>query len=110
MTSFLVGTLLALTVAGLGKVTRFDLDRSFYSTILVVIASYYILFAIQGASTYALISESVIALAFFVVAIFGALQFPCSSVSGSLHTVFLILSILPSFTAPVSQTGGRAFV
>lgn len=76
MTPFLVGTLLAAVVAVLGKVTRFDQDRSFYSTVLVIIASYYVLFAVQGASTDALVWETVIALAFFAVAIFGALYVP----------------------------------
>lgn len=76
MTPFLVGALLAVIVAVIGKVTRFDQDRSFYSTVLIIIASYYVLFAIQGESTDALVREIMIALAFLAVAIFGALRFP----------------------------------
>ena len=76
MTPFLVGTLLAVVVAVIGKVTRFDQDRSFYSTVLIIIASYYVLFAIQGASTDALVWEIVVALAFLAVALFGALRVP----------------------------------
>jgi hypothetical protein len=41
-----VGVLLAVGIAALGKFTRFDEDRSFYSTVLVIIASYYVLFAV----------------------------------------------------------------
>ena len=76
MTPFIVGALLALAVAALGKITRFDQDRSFYSTVLVIIASYYLLFAIQGASPNVLVWEMVVALAFSLVAVFGALRFP----------------------------------
>lgn len=61
MTPFLVGILLAVVVAVIGKATRFDQERSFYSTVLIVIASYYVLFAIQGESTDALVREIVIA-------------------------------------------------
>ena len=76
MTPFLVGIFLAVVVAVIGNMTRFDQERSFYSTVLIVIASYYVLFAIQGESTDALVREIVIALAFLTVAIFGALCFP----------------------------------
>ncbi len=76
MTPFVVGVLLAVAVAALGRVTRFDRDRSFYSTILVIIASYYILFAILGDSTNALVWETVVAAIFSVAAVLGALRFP----------------------------------
>ncbi len=76
MTPYVVGVLLAVAVAALGRVTRFDQDRSFYSTILVIIASYYILFAILGDSTSALVGETAIAIIFSAVALFGALRFP----------------------------------
>ncbi len=76
MTPYVVGALIAVAVAALGRVTRFDQDRSFYSTILVIIASYYILFAILGDSTNALVGETAIATIFSVVAVFGALRFP----------------------------------
>ena len=41
-----VGVLLAIAIAALAKFTRFDEERSFYSTVLVIIASYYVLFAV----------------------------------------------------------------
>ena len=71
-----VGVLLAIAIATLAKFTRFDEDRSFYSTVLVIIASYYVLFAVLGGSGHALVWELVIAVAFSTVAIIGALFFP----------------------------------
>jgi hypothetical protein len=72
----LVGVLLAIGVAALAKFTRFDQDRSFYSTVLVIIASYYVLFAVLDGSGHALVWELVIAVAFSTVAIIGALVLP----------------------------------
>ena len=76
MLPVVVGVLLGIGIAALGKFTRFDQDRSFYFTVLVVIASYYVLFAVMGGSGYALIWELVIAAVFSTVAIVGALFFP----------------------------------
>ena len=71
-----MGVLLAVGVAALGKFTRFDEDRSFYSTVLVIIASYYVLFAVLGGSGHALVWELVVAVAFSSAAIIGALYVP----------------------------------
>ena len=76
MIPLLVGVLLAVGVAALGKFTRFDQDRSFYSTILVIVASYYVLFGVLGGSGYALAAELAVALGFSTVAIVGALYLP----------------------------------
>jgi hypothetical protein len=71
-----VGVLLAIAIAALAKFTRFDEDRSFYSTVLVIIASYYVLFAVLDGSSHALVWELVFAVAFSIVAIIGALFLP----------------------------------
>ncbi|BFU93344.1 MAG: hypothetical protein NTNFB02_00660 [Nitrospira sp.] len=71
-----VGLLLAVGIAALAKFTRFDKDRSFYSTVLIIIASYYVLFAVLGGSRHALVWELVIAVAFSTIAITGALAQP----------------------------------
>ena len=63
-------------IAALANFTRFDRDRSFYSTVLVIIASYYVLFAVLSGSSHALIWELAIAIAFSTVAILGALFLP----------------------------------
>jgi hypothetical protein len=63
----LIGISLALIVAILARLSRFDRDRSFYPTVLVVIASYYDLFGAVGGSAHAILLETgVIAVALLV--------------------------------------------
>ena len=69
--AYLVGAILALAVCGLATVVGLDRDRVFYPTVLIVIASYYVLFAVMGESTHALVVEAVVATAFLVLAIVG---------------------------------------
>src|SRR5262245_53533085 len=76
LTPLLLSVVLAIAIAALSKFTRFDEDRSFFPTVLVIIASYYVLFAVLGGSRHALVGELVIAVAFSTVAILGALFFP----------------------------------
>ena len=76
MIPLVVGVLLAVGIAALAKFTRFDEDRSFYSTILIIIASYYLLFAVLGNSSHALMWELAVAVAFSIVAIVGAFFLP----------------------------------
>jgi hypothetical protein len=63
--------ILSLAVAGSAAVVGFDRERAFYPTVLIVIASYYVLFAVMGASRRTLIIEIVIAGGFFLVAVLG---------------------------------------
>jgi hypothetical protein len=72
----IAGVLLAVAVAALAKVTRFEQERGFYPTVLIIITSYYVLFAILGGSSHALVWESVVAFAFSAIAIFGSLRSP----------------------------------
>ena len=44
---YLIGLILALAVAGFAAVLGFDRERVFYPTLLIVIASYYALFAVM---------------------------------------------------------------
>ena len=76
MIPIVAGALLAVGIAALAKFTRFEEDRSFYSTVLIIIASYYVLFAVLSGSGHALVWELVIAAAFSTVAIVGALFLP----------------------------------
>ena len=69
--AYLVGVMLALAVGGLATAVGLDRDRAFYPTVLIVIASYYALFAVVGDSTQALVVEAVVATAFLAVAIAG---------------------------------------
>lgn len=66
-----IGAGVATGVFILGRVAGFDRDRAFYSTILIVIASYYILFAVLGRSTHALVVESLIFAVFLAAAVAG---------------------------------------
>jgi hypothetical protein len=61
---YLIGALLALSVAGFATVTGFGRSRAFYPTVLIVVGSYYVLFAVMGAPPRVLWTE--IAFAGFV--------------------------------------------
>jgi hypothetical protein len=69
--AYLDGAILALAVGGLSTVVGLDRDRAFYPTVLIVIASYYALFAVVIESTHALVIEAVVATAFLAAAIVG---------------------------------------
>src|SRR4051812_24482611 len=55
----------------MGTLVGLDRDRAFYTTIMLVIAVLYILFAAMGGSTRALLLETALATAFIVVTIIG---------------------------------------
>jgi hypothetical protein len=61
---YLIGVILTLAVAAFAAAIGFDRERAFYPTVLIVIASYYALFAVMGASTRTLIIESIVAAVF----------------------------------------------
>jgi hypothetical protein len=69
--ALLVGALLAFAAGLFARASGLDRDRAFYPTVAIVIASYYSLFAVMGASTRALVLESLVAGAFVAVAILG---------------------------------------
>jgi hypothetical protein len=69
--ALLVGALLALAVGLFATVSRLDRDRALYPTVAIVIASYYSLFAVMGASTRALVLESLLGGVFLAAAILG---------------------------------------
>ena len=69
--AYLVGAVLALAVGGLGRVVGLDRDRAFYPTVMIVIASYYVLFAVIGGSTDALLLEVAVAVIFVGLALVG---------------------------------------
>jgi hypothetical protein len=69
--AFLVGAALALAVGGFATVVGLDRDRALYPTVLIVIASYYALFAVMSGSSHALVVEAVVATAFLAAAVLG---------------------------------------
>ena len=68
---YLVGILLSLGTVVLAAVIGFARERSFYSTVLIVVATYYVLFALMGASRRTLMIEIVIAGGFILFALLG---------------------------------------
>ncbi len=68
---YAVGVALALVVAVFAAKAGFDRDRAFYPTVLVVIASYYDLFAVVGGALPVLLLESTIFVAFAAIALVG---------------------------------------
>ncbi len=67
----LIGLTLALAVSISATMARMDRDRSFYPVVVVVVASYYDLFAVMGGSAQALSLETVAMMAFIAMALIG---------------------------------------
>ncbi|MCU1221691.1 MAG: hypothetical protein JWN42_2888, partial [Candidatus Angelobacter sp.] len=68
---YMVGALLSAAVVVCAAFVGIDRERSFYSTVLIVIASYYVLFAVMGATRRNLILEIAVASGFFLFAVSG---------------------------------------
>lgn len=68
---YLIGIVLSLGVAVLAKGVGFDRDRAFYPAVLIVVASYSVLFAVIGGSPGVLVKELLIMAGFTVVAVAG---------------------------------------
>lgn len=86
MSGVLVGALLAVGIAAVGRWTRMDEERSFYAVILACIASYWIVFAAVEEDVVALAVEAGVAAVFLVLAGLGARWSPWAVVAGlALH-------------------------
>ncbi len=68
---YAVGVLLALIVCTFARSVGFDRDRAFYPTVLIVTATYYVLFSVMGGSTRALVLELAVMSAFTLAAVAG---------------------------------------
>jgi hypothetical protein len=79
---YVIGIVLALSVSTLARLVGFDRDRAFYPTVLIVIASYYVLFAVMGLSMQALAIESSVMTVFVVAAVVGFKLNPWIVVAG----------------------------
>jgi len=80
---FLIGAVLALSVGLSATFIGVDRDRAFYPTVMVVIASYYGLFAVMGGSPQALGVESIVIVAFLA-----------ASIAGFKHSLWLVVAAL----------------
>jgi hypothetical protein len=69
--AFAIGVVVALAVSVYATALRLDRDRALYPTVLIVVASYYVLFATMAGSVRAIVVESLIAALFVVIATLG---------------------------------------
>ena len=69
--ALLIGALLAVAVGLFATGIGLDRDRAFYPVVTIVVASYYALFAVMGASTQALVRELLVGAVFLALAISG---------------------------------------
>jgi hypothetical protein len=68
---YLIGLFLSLAVAGFVIIIGLDRERAFYPTVLIVVASYYVLFAAVAASGRTLVIEIAVASGFLLLATIG---------------------------------------
>ena len=68
---YLVGLLLSIAVAGVAALIGLDRGKGFFPTVLIVVASYYPLFAVLGGSGKALGLEVLVGVGFAVLAVIG---------------------------------------
>ena len=71
MLPYVAGIVLSLGVALFARVVGFDRDRAFYPTVLIVIASYYVLFAVMAGEIRTVVLEAVLMLVFVIAAVVG---------------------------------------
>jgi hypothetical protein len=71
MLPYVVGIVLSVAVAVFARLVGFDRDRAFYPGVLMVIASYYVLFAATIGSGGTIVLESILMLPFVVAAVAG---------------------------------------
>ena len=69
--AYVIGFSLAIGVAAFARIAGLDRDRAFYPTVLLVVASYYMLFGVLGGDMHALMLESIGLIAFASAAVFG---------------------------------------
>jgi len=68
---YVIGIVLSAGVAVFARFVGFDRDRAFYPTVMIVIASYYVLFAVMSGSVQTVVIESVVMTLFAAAAVAG---------------------------------------
>jgi hypothetical protein len=69
--AYFIGAVVALGVALFAMRVGLDRDRAFYSTVTIVVASYYVLFAAMGGSGRAVVLELIVMSGFVTAAVLG---------------------------------------
>jgi len=68
---YLIGVVLGIVIGLLTSALGMDRDRALYPATLIVIAAYYVLFAVMGGSTEAIVAEIGVGMLFVVMAVAG---------------------------------------
>ena len=68
---YAIGIVLSVSVAVFARYVGFDRERAFYPTVLIVVSSYYVLFAAMGGSVHTVLLESMVMMVFVVAAVAG---------------------------------------
>ena len=68
---FVIGIVASAGVAMFARTVGLDRDRAFYPTLMIVIALYYVLFAVMAGSIQTILAESVVTLLFAAAAVAG---------------------------------------
>jgi hypothetical protein len=90
--AYAAGLALAFILMYFGRATALDRDRAFYPMLVIVIASYYVLFALMARSLQTLVVESVVMSAFVLGAVIGFKRNPWLVVAClGAHGVFDVL-------------------
>ncbi|HIG75222.1 MAG TPA: hypothetical protein EYQ24_11790 [Bacteroidetes bacterium] len=102
MIAFGSGLLAALAVIVAARASGFDRGRSFYPTVLVVIALLYVLFGVESGAAEAVAAETVVALSFIALAVvaFRRRSFALLAVGLALHGLW---DIAHPFVLPESD-------
>jgi hypothetical protein len=79
---YVTGIALALGLAAFARWSGFDRERAFYPSVVVVVASYYVLFAAMDGSVHTLVVEVVVMAVFTVAAVLGFKRYPGLVVAG----------------------------
>jgi len=121
---YVIGVKLALAVAWFARRAEFDRDRAFYPTVLIVVASYYVLFAAMTGSVRTVLQEAAMMTLFVIAAVVGFKSTSWIVVAGlaghgildAVHTHLLENSGVPLWWPPfclaydVAAAGGLAWV
>ncbi len=102
---YLIGLALSLVLFVFSSRVGFDRDRAYYPVVLIVIAFYYVLFAVMDTSRQALGLELAAAAVFILLAVLGfkrSLWFAAAGIVGhglfdSVHHLFIHNPGVPSF-------------
>ena len=86
---YAIGIIGAVSVGLFGSCIGFDRERCFYPVVLIVVATYYILFAAVAQSSTALVAEAIPTIVFIAAAALGFRRTAWIVVAGlALHGVF----------------------